>query len=168
METNNRLAFVAWVPLVVGAALVGVPFLGLLSPALIPIGAAWLLFLHFRASTPSAPARRAGMAASMLATALLAGVAIATSIRGSWALVAMDRLADDPTVSSAELMPTAILGGGFVLAVVGLNLVGYGLAVLGASLRGVKGRVVPALLGLTPVGALGVLAVVSRVWPLTD
>jgi hypothetical protein len=158
-----RLGFVVapWLVLILGGAVISVPFVALLSMALVPLGAAGIVLAVVL--IPSGGLWERALAAA--AALFLAGLAVHAAGTGAWTVMAWDR-ASQPGGGAGT--PTA--GPGYWLLVLGLNLLGAAVLFMANKLRlGDDRRTnlrLTLLLGSTPAAALVGLFVASRFLPL--
>lgn len=149
---SNRLVLAAWLVFILGAAVMNVPIIGLLSLVLVPLGVLGLVASVAR--IPNSP-RLLNAALS----ALLAGLAVCGVMIGTSTVLAWDR-ASQPGGSAGN----PVAGPGYWLALLGLNLLAV--AALATANRRNNLRIM-VLLGSTPAAALLGLFVASRFLPLS-
>ena len=159
-----RLGFVVapWIVLILGSAVISVPFVALLSVGLVPLGAVGITVAVALFPSGGLGARLLGAAASLF----LAGLAVHGAGTGSLTLLAWQR-ASGPGGGAGT--PTA--GPGYWFLMLGLNLLAVAVLYAANKLRLGEDRKtnlrLTLLLGSTPAAALLGLFVASRFLPLS-
>ena len=156
------LVLALWFALVVGAALISVPIIGLLSLVLVPLGAIGLAFAVVQGPEKSAP----GNQLSVVSTLFLSGLAVYGALSFSWTLLAAQRASQPGGGAGTPTVEPSVW-----LTLAGLNLLGVAALVVGNELkRGADRRAglpLTVLVGSTPAASLLCLLVASGGLPLT-